>query len=75
MLNVSRGGICMTVRQIFPIGLKIEFEIQTVSAEGKKSRRRFLGTIMWRRGYRYGVQFNVAEMKKMATYRRPTRSP
>ena len=65
-VNVSRTGICLSTLETFEVGLKVELEIQTQDANEKKQKRRMLGTIMWRRGRRYGIHFDLLEMKRVA---------
>lgn len=57
MLNLSQGGLMLESDEAFPLGAEVEIEFNTVGADGKTTRRRLRGQILWRRGSRHGLKF------------------
>ncbi len=57
MLNLSRGGICVTLSTAIAPGTEVEMEFVTVDRHGKANKRRLRGMVAWRRTSRHGISF------------------
>ncbi|HVK61854.1 MAG TPA: PilZ domain-containing protein [Bdellovibrionales bacterium] len=57
--NLSRGGILLqaATENVLVAGDSVEVEFTTVDGLGRTNQRRFNGKVAWRRGTRYGIEF------------------
>ncbi len=60
VINLSQGGVQIYTPAKFMAGNKLELEFNTIDRQGRKNRRKLIVTIVWKRGYKYGCQFDKA---------------
>ncbi|MES2856144.1 MAG: PilZ domain-containing protein [Bdellovibrionota bacterium] len=59
--NLSKSGILIECEsdKVIAVGDTVEIEFKTTDKLGSVNQRRFIGRTVWRRGVRYGIEFQA----------------